>query len=363
MARSIGAAGRGTLVTLTTWGQILGWQAMFSLDKSLVVLTTGEEAVMSPDEALRAVQLPVLSLSVLAVVVSVILGRHFFSSVGPTAALAAFVIATAEFEVIAGWLLATRRRLAFIGWRLAQPTTYLAFIVAITWFLRAARPGQRTVAMAIAAAVSVAIPVIFATTLLVRRHKAKSRSVRPLLRFAATANLGNLLIYLNGRLDLLTLSLLVSPKELGYYATGAAIGQLTMLMANAGFIRGITGERVSADFIGIALSATLASLIIVAAPLFVPLLFGASFEAAVPIARILAIGGVINYALQAASGRLLRRRQPSMVVLSQGLGVVVFAIGITLFPTLQGVAWSSVTSFAASLTIAQTILHLPSEFS
>ena len=53
VARSVGPAGRGTLLTITVWGQILGWLAAFSLDKAVVVLTSGQEPVSSPDDALR----------------------------------------------------------------------------------------------------------------------------------------------------------------------------------------------------------------------------------------------------------------------------------------------------------------------
>ena len=63
VARSVGPAGRGTLLTITVWGQILGWLAAFSLDKAVVVLTSGKDRVSSPDDALRTVRLPVLGLS------------------------------------------------------------------------------------------------------------------------------------------------------------------------------------------------------------------------------------------------------------------------------------------------------------
>jgi O-antigen/teichoic acid export membrane protein len=95
----------------------------------------------------------------------------------------------------------------------------------------------------------------------------------------------------------------------------------------------------------------------VAAPRIIPAVFGTSFNAAVPIARILAIGAIVNYALQAACGRLLGRRQPWTVAVAQGLGVIVFTIGIVSFPTLQGAAWSSVTSFAVSLVFAEIALR------
>lgn len=360
IARSVGPAGRGTVVTLTVWGQILGWLAALSLDKALVVLTSGKDAVASPDEALRAVRLPVLATSCLAIIASVILGRHFFSSVWLIAALAALAVATAQAELIAGWLLATRRRQAYIAWRLAQPALYLAIMIAAALLLGTIAVRDRTVAMGVGAAASMVVPVMLVLGGSLRRPRATRRGVAALLRFGTAAQVGNILQYLNGRLDLLALTFLVSVAGLGYYSAGAALGQAAMLMASAGVLRGITGEAKRTDFVGIGIAAILAGVVILAAPALVPLLFGASFAPAVPIARILAIGGVANYALQGACGRLLGIRQPWKVAFSQGVGVIVFGAGIAAFHTLQGVAWSSVVSFAVSLVVAEASLRLTS---
>jgi O-antigen/teichoic acid export membrane protein len=360
IARSVGPAGRGTVLTLTLWGQILGWLAAFSLDKALVVLTSGKGAVASPDEALRAVRLPVVGTSCLAIIASVFLGRHFFSSGWLIAALAALAVATAQAELIAGWLLATGRRQAYITWRLVQPAFYLAIMVAAALFLSTIAVPDRTVVMGVGAAASMVVPVTFVLGGPLRRPRAAGRGLAALLRFGAAAQVGNILQYLNGRLDLLALTFLVSVAGLGYYSAGAALGQAAMLMASAGVLRGITGEAKRTDFVGIGIAAILAGVVIAASPVLVPLLFGASFEPAVPIARILAIGGVANYALQGACGRLLGRRQPWMVAFSQGVGVAVFSIGIAAFHSLQGVAWSSVVSFAASLIVAEVSLRLTS---
>lgn len=358
IARSIGPDGRGTVVTLTVWGQLLGWLAAFSLDKALVVLTSGEDAVASPDEALKAVRLPVLGTSCLAIIASVFLGRHFFSSVWLIAALAALAVATAQAELIAGWLLATGRRLAFISWRLIQPTLYLAIMIAAAFLLRPLSLEDRTVAMGLGAAVSLVVPVLLFLWHLSRRPPGDKRGLGALLKFSAATQVASVLQFLNVRLDLLALTFLVSAAGLGYYSAGAALGQAAMLMASAGGLRGITGEAVRTDIVGVGIAAILAGAVILTAPVVVPLLFGSSFEPAVPIARILAIGGVVNYALQGTGGRLLRRRQPWVVALSQGIGVVVFTAGIAASHTLQGVAWASVISFTVSLVVSETALRM-----
>jgi O-antigen/teichoic acid export membrane protein len=360
VARSVGPAGRGTVVTITVWGQILGWLAALSMDKALVVLTSGKDRVATPDEGLRAVQLPMLGTSFLAAIASVILGLHFFTDVALIASMAVFAVATVQWELIGGWLLASGPRPVFIGWRLTQPSLYAAFIIGVALVFRTATSEERTVAMGVAATASICVPVILALIIRSRHSAVSGRGLGPLIRFALAAQAANILQYLNGRLDLLVLAFLVSPQQLGYYSVGAAFGQIALLMSNAGVIRGMTGEATSTDLVGFGIALVLAALVVVAAPVVVPLVFGSSFKAAVPIARILAIGGAVNFALQAACGRLLGRKRPWLVVLSQGIGVAIFLVGIVMLRSTQGVAWSSVASFVAALAVAQASLRLTS---
>lgn len=359
VARSVGPTGRGTVVTITVWGQLLGWLAAFSLDKALMVLASDGAAAASSDDALRATRIPVLGTSALAAVAALFLGSHFFTSIWFTLALAALAVATAQGELVAGWLLARGRRQNFIYWRLLQPALYLVIVSCAALLLRSATTTERTVVIAIGAAASMVGPVACALAVLPRHPLMVTRGIRSLLKFGAAAHAAGILQFLNARLDMLVLTLIVSPGRLGQYAVGAGLGQLALLTATAGFIRGITGQSKATDFIGIGIAAALGLLVIIAAPLLIPLVFGPSFQPAVPIARILAIGGVVNYALLATSGRLLSRRQPWTVALSQGVGVALFGIGIAVSPTLQGAAWSSVVSFAASLLVAQVALRLP----
>lgn len=361
IARSVGPTGRGTIVILTVWGQLLGWLAAMSLDKALIVLTSGKDAVASPNEGIRAIRLPAVGLIGIAVIASVVLGHYFFSSVWLVVALAALAVATAAGELLTGWFLAAGRRATYVSWRLLQPTLYAVLIIAVAFALQPATRSQRTIVMGLAASASMVLPVVVALARLWRLWIGPGRGLTSLLRFALAAQVVNILQYLNGRLDLLALTFLASSTGLGYYSAGAALGQVTILMASVGYFRGITGEAKRIDLIGVGMATLLAAVVIAASPLLIPAIFGASFVPAVPIARILAIGGVLNYALQGACGRLVGMRKPSMAVLSQGIGVAVFIMGIALFRELQGVAWSSVASFAVAVLVAEVALWRTSQ--
>ena len=358
IAHSVGPSGRGVVGIVTVWGQVLGWLAVFSLDRALVVLSSGERAPVSPDEALRVTRLPVIGTSCLVVLACVLLGHHFFSSNWLVLSLAAVAVATAQAELVGAWLLARGRREMYILWRLLQPVLYVTLIIFAAGTLRSSSNQERTIVIGLAAAMSVVLPVLFALARLLRRPLVAKRGLGAFLKFASAAQVATILQYLNGRLDFLVLTFLVSAESLGYYAAGAAAGQVVVLTAGAAVIRGMTGEAKSADLVGIGIASILAAIVLVAAPFLIPFAFGAPFQAAVPIGRILAVGGVANYALQAASGRLLGRRHPWLVAICQGSGVVVFAIGILTFPTVYGAAWSSVVSYIVSLVVAQLFLRL-----
>ena len=357
VARSVGPAGRGIVVTLTVWAQILGWLATLSLDKALVVLSTGNRPLITPAEGLKAVRTPLVGTSLLALGASVVLGYRFFGNAWLTVGLAALALATIQAELIGAWFLATEQPRAYIGWRILQPALYLIILCGIAILMRATEASQRIVAMGLGASASMVIPVAIVSLIVRTSAERKLRKIPALLRFAIAAHLGTILQYLNGRLDLLALSFLVPAADLGLYSVGSALGQLSVLTANAGVVRGITGESKTTDFMGLAMATAFAVVVILTSPFVIPLVYGGRFSEAIPIARILAIGGIANYALQAASGRLLSRRQPWVVVVSQGVGVAVFVIGIALFRTLEGVAWSSVASFIASAAIAHVALR------
>jgi O-antigen/teichoic acid export membrane protein len=167
----------------------------------------------------------------------------------------------------------------------------------------------------------------------------------------------NALQYVNARLDVLTLSFLVSSSSLGVYAVGASLGQSVVLLGSAGVIRGITGKATRADLRGLALTSTFAAAVMLLAPFLIPRIFGEEFENATAVAQILCVGGVLNYALQGLAGRLLGQGRAIAVAVAQAAGLPAFAAGIAISRTLEGVAWASNASFAISLVVALVLVR------
>jgi O-antigen/teichoic acid export membrane protein len=370
IARSVGPVGKGSLTTLVVWAQLLGWVSAFSLDKAIVVLSRSRAARgIHPDGALAWSRRIVTMLSIPVGILCLALGRHLFHDWVWSIYLVIGSLATAHGELSAGWLLAKTRMVHFILYRLAQPILYFASctLVALALYREAAQ--VRVTVLAVTTLISLVIPVMLISLTTPWRIRVRVPA-KGLLRFAASAQTANAMQYLNSRLDILSLSLFTSPKEVGLYSVGYATGQATVVLGSAGIVRGITGRATKLDRGGVVGTALLGCLIAVVSPVAIPFVFGQAFTPSIRVAQIIALGGAINFAMQSASGRLLGAGRPWLMALAEGCGAVAFGIGIALSLQIDVVALSSVASFAVSLVVAQLCLakiprtdeFLPSEF-
>jgi O-antigen/teichoic acid export membrane protein len=356
ISRSLGPSGRGSVITLVIWAQLLGWTAAFSLDKAIVVLSRPDAVpALNPDAGLALSRRIVAFLSAPIILVSLILGHVLFHDWAWAWLLAVGALLTAHGELSAGWLLARANMPAFILYRLGQPVLYFSGCTGVAIIFRHSSVDNRLAPMAAAAVVSLVIPVLLIsifTPWTSPKHLTSSR----LLSFAASTQVANAMQYLNSRLDILTLSVFSSPKEVGLYSVGLALGQATVLLGSAGIIRGIMGNSSSLDRNGTVATALLGILVAIASPFVIPFLFGSAFAPSIRVAQIIALGGTVNYALLSSSGRLLGAGRPWLMALSEGCGAVMFAGGIAISRNIDVVALASVLSYAASLIVAQLCL-------
>jgi O-antigen/teichoic acid export membrane protein len=356
IARSLGPAGRGSITTLVVWTQLLGWISAFSLDKAIVVLSRSNTArAIEPDGALAWSRRMVTLLSAPVAILCLVLGRHLFHDWVWSIYLVIGTIATAHGELSAGWLLAKNRMARFILYRLAQPALYFVGCTLVALLLRGYSVEVRVAVMAVATVISLVIPVVLVSFTTPWRIHVRVPG-KGLLLFAASAQAANAMQYLNSRLDIVSLSLLTTPKEVGLYSVGYATGQATVVLGSAGIIRGITGRATKLDRRGVLGTALLGCAIALVSPIAIPLVFGQAFVPSIRVAQIIALGGAINYAMQSSSGRLLGAGRPWLMALAEGCGAVAFGMGIAVSRQIDAVALSSVASFAVSLAVAQLCL-------
>jgi O-antigen/teichoic acid export membrane protein len=357
IARSVGPAGRGSVTTLVVWAQLLGWIAAFSLDKAIVVLSRSALSdSLDPDAALAWSRRVVSALGVPVAAICFVMGQHLFHDWVWSIFLIVGSLATANGALSSGWLLAHKRVKGFIIYQLAQPLLYFMMVSIVALVLRHVDVETRVMALALATTASLVIPVACVSIITPWRIRAKVPS-RGLVRFAFSSQAAIAMLYLNSRLDILTLSLLSSPREVGLYSVGYSIGQATVLLGSAGIVRGIMGRSTNVDKSGIVLTGVLGIVIACLSPFVIPLIFGQAFDASIRVAQIIAIGGVVSYAMQSASGRLLGAGRPWLMALAEGVGAIAFGVGISVSRQIDSVAISSVLSFGASLIVAQLCLR------
>jgi len=357
IAHAVGPAGRGTLTTLAVWSQVLGWAACFSIDKAMVVLAQPQRqqlAPLSPDEALLQARSVLRKTVPLVCLASLFVGPRLFEDKTMAALLVFGVALTARSELWLGWFLARHRRDIYVAFRLLQPTMYLLWALTAAALLGGEPHELQTLVIALGLIVSLGLaPMVSGLRWPFAPMEHPAGTVKPLLRFAVSAHCGSALQYLNTRLDLLVLPLLASRSAVGIYAVGAAAGQLIVSAGSAGVVRGLAGRSERRDVSAILVAATLASLVVLTAPSLVPLLFGESFRASVPVTQVLAIGGIFGFMLQQGSGTLLGLGHTWDVARAQGFGALMFGFGILVSDTIVGIAAASMVSYFCALVTVE----------
>lgn len=189
--------------------------------------------------------------------------------------------------------------------------------------------------------------------------RARSRLIRPLVRYGLSQLAAVTPAAVNGYLDQLVLSQLVPPADLGRYAIAVSATlvpvPLVSAIGNVAFPQ-LAARRVTAGTSRLQLTAVAVSAILAAAVLLpiaasaywlIPAVFGPAYRGAVPLLWLLTPGGIF-LACGQVTGDLLRGiNRPGLVAIAQGLAAVfTVVLLVTLLPTM-GVAAAAVASTVA----------------
>lgn len=353
IARAAGSAGRGEIVVLTTWAQLLGWAGGLSIDKALITRRGGDAA--RAGTPLAAGLSTLLSAGFLTAVGSVLLVGSLLNSPILRVAMPVAVLGTVAFDARAATLLVQNRWQTYAALRFAQPVLYLMGCAAAAG-LAMVRPALAIGAFGVALCVSLWLPALLIGGLprLVFRRLRAAQS-RTLFAFAGAYHVGSVLYFINLRADVMMMPLRFSSADVGIYAVAAATGQLVVLLGSANLIRGLAGERHPArlvDRAGLSIAVVLAGSIAAAAGWMVPLLYGPTFTDVPLPARLLCVSGVLLYVSQGLNGRLAGSGRPWATALVNGIGVLTFVVLFPWADTVVEMACANVTSTAASLFAA-----------
>jgi len=174
----------------------------------------------------------------------------------------------------------------------------------------------------------------------------------------------------NGRLDQVVMVSLTTSSQLGLYAVAVSITGVSGVFSSAlglallpRVTKGETALVARALSITLAVSVGMNIGLAVACPVILPLLFGASFRDAVPMAWILAAAAVPNTGTQVLTASLLGAGRPKLVAAGEltAVGITVSGLLLLVGP-LGGVGAASVSLAAYSVTFVVLVVGAMREF-
>jgi O-antigen/teichoic acid export membrane protein len=225
-------------------------------------------------------------------------------------------------------------------------------------------------ALSFAAASILAGAATSALVLWIRRPRAPSRcapgsvvSSRVFTRFALLASISSISGAVNSRLDQAMLPALLNPADVGLYAVAATVAEVPLVISLV-LNRNVLAERSANESsavivrmmaISIGGIAIVCALLGLAAPVFIPFLFGSDFYGVVPIVRILLLASVLGTAAGGLSAHLTGAGKPGLGSLGPAVGSISTVLLLVLLSSRMSphlAAWIAVLAQCMSVLAA-----------
>jgi O-antigen/teichoic acid export membrane protein len=360
LARSLGPSGRGALAAVAvpvSLGPVL-------LGLGLPAFVTRETSRREPvGDLLGSVGLLYLAIGALTAAAALPISSYFAQGREPVR-VALLIAMLAMPLLLLGTLLlgianGQQRWKAVLGARLAPAA--VALLGTTVLFALGVLALPEAAALVLAAAFAAIVPTL-GVLRGAGRLRVRRALVRRSLRFGLPAWLWQASTLTNARLDQLLMVSLVAPRQLGLYAVAVSLAGVTNIFAGAlgpallpRVARG--EEALGAQLCRVSLLVSVLVGIGLAAlcPLALPLLFGASFGAAVPMALVLIAASVPNAGTQVLTSALLGVGRPRIVAVSEAVSVGITVVGLLLLLGPLGGLGAALVS-AAAYTVTFVIL-------
>lgn len=362
-ARLLGPTGRGQLAAIQLWPMLLASLALLGLPEALVFCSS--RRVAESGQALTTAVLLAAAASVAAAVVGFLAMPRLLASqpsgIVDTARLY-LVLTLASGVGLSIHLL--RARSMFLAWnliRLLPQMAWLCILVAASVF--SLQSPILLAKISIVSGLALCVPyLIVAIAVAAPPYGPRRDLVRPLLMYGLPGVLTVLPQTFNLRLDQVALAAALPSNQLGLYVTAVGwSGAVTPALSALGSvmfprIASLAGasDQVSTLSKGVRISVILgltggAGLALVT-PFVLPMLFGASFEAATPAALLLIAAAVVA-GFNLVLGECLRGvGHPSTVLRSEIGGLVVTAAALWILLPPLGIIGAAVASLLSYCT-------------
>ncbi|PYU01234.1 MAG: hypothetical protein DMG38_04255 [Acidobacteria bacterium] len=370
VARLLGPQGRGELAAIQTWPTNIASLAMLGLAEATVYFSAREPRqagrhlssaialalLLSPPVGLIAYLLMPVLLS--AQSVHVIQAARWYLLLIPVMALVGM-----PFNALRG-------RSDFLIWNALRLTPNIGWLIVLiaACSLRAATPQW------LAGTFLVVLSLLFVPVFVVTRRRVPGpftpdyRLWRPMLSYGAPSAVGSVPQMFNLRLDQMLMAALFAPRQLGLYVvavawSGAAAPAASAIGAVA-FPR-VASQRLAAAGaetlgqtirLGILACACVGGVVLILAPVGIPLLFGARFAPAIPAALILTVAGAVlglNVILEEGVRGLGDTR---VILWSELAGLVTTIAALALLLRPLGIVGAAIASLLAYVAVCVSLV-------
>jgi O-antigen/teichoic acid export membrane protein len=377
-ARILGPVGRGEYVAVCIWPTWIATVLYFGINQA-VVFNIGRRAFTVSEVATAATTIgfvqSALSILIGLVLVRYTLARYSFEAKHLGLIFVLFTPALILSAYTSNFFQGLQDLLHFNIIRVIPAFTYFLGLTGLFLFHRSSLNGVIYSQLA-GYAMALAIGWVLVWTAL-RPHWQWNRLAIPrLIDYGYRIQATNLASLFNQRIDQLILSLIIPPRQLGFYAVAVTLStSVTVFSVAVGVVTFSHGSNQDSEHakatIGRSFRASLIWLLLACsalyafAPFLIRLVFGPAFEGSILACRILLPGAVMigmNQVLYNGSSALGRPGLPSC---AEGVSMAVTAVGLYLLVPHYGYIGAAIVSsiaytisFLVMLVLAQRLLGL-----
>lgn len=367
LARSLGAADRGSLVAVLQWPATLGSLASLGITQSTCywVARRRSEGSMITAKAARAAVLTGIAVAIAGFGLAPLIGRT-----DAVTDLLRIVLGLSPVFIVGGVWMSSLQATDIASWnraRAVQPVTYFSVVLALALSDRLTLTTA-TGAFCCSLLTQAAYARYQSGLKVTGRDPAAPRMLGTLYRYGARVWASSVPRLINVRVDQLVLSVMpaVATAQLGVYAVAASLSWLALPAATAfgavafPAVAGSTDEAAirrieRLSLLGSAAAAAAAlGLACLAAPFAVPVLFGSDFQGAVTVLWLLAPGTVFLAMNRVLADLLQGRGRPLLTSVGEGSAAVLTVIMLfVLIPRfgIQGAAAASSVAYLGATVI------------
>jgi stage V sporulation protein B len=369
-SRLIGPEGIGVAATALTLSTLATLLANLGLTQSTIFFLGRSDSGSGPTPALLGQLASLALISALGTAaLGGVLAVLFAGEVAhlPIMATVFLAGAMALFEFGGGFLLGLHLSGGYAAVQMLEASASLI----LTVFLLSG-PARSPEGFVVAAGLGYQLALL-GSLLLIRRTAGRFElhwqveGIRPILGFGMRGQIGNILQFVNLRMDLLLVALFLDAWHAGLYFAAVRSSEAVMLIANSAAtllfpaVSSLRGERAwpiverTARSVSIVMLGGVAALVVGAEPLLA-IAFGTSFESAAPALRVMALAMLPLAVARVLGGAMKGLGRPGLVSAAVLVGAVTTAIADVLLIPLAGITGAACASMLAySVTAAAMV--------